>query len=138
MSESITRGIHHVGLSVPNLDAASGFFQDALGWRVVGGAPDYPAVFVSDGSIMVTLWRVANPESAVAFDRRANVGLHHLALAVADDAALLKTFDRVRGYPGAVIEFAPQPMRAGGTTRHFICAMPGGLRIEFATLHGRT
>ena len=42
-----------------------------------GGAPSYPATFVSDGCTMVTLWRVAHPDEAVSFDRRSNVGLHH-------------------------------------------------------------
>ena len=88
MTEPSTRGVHHVGLAVPDLDAAERFFVDALGWRVAGGVPSYPAVFVSDGAILVTLWRIADPEAAVPFDRRANVGLHHLALKVADRAAL--------------------------------------------------
>jgi hypothetical protein len=27
----------------------------------------------------------------------------------------------------------PELMREGSATHHFICAMPGGIRIEFAT-----
>ena len=133
MTEPSTRGVHHVGLAVPDLDAAERFFVDALGWRVAGGVPSYPAVFVSDGAILVTLWRIADPEAAVPFDRRANVGLHHLALQVADRAALAAAYDRVRGHPGTTIEFAPGPMREGSETHHFIGTMPGGVRLEFAT-----
>ena len=133
MTERLTRGAHHIGLTVPDLDAARDFFCEALGFTVVGGAPDYPAVFVSDGTIMLTLWRAADPPTATPFDRRANIGLHHLALAVADDAALETAFDRVRGHPGTVIEFAPQPIRPGSATHHFIFAIPGGLRVELAT-----
>lgn len=136
MTSSLTSGVHHIGLAVPDLDAAVRFFVDALGWDVVGGRPDYPAVFVSDGSIMLTLWRVADPENATAFDRRANIGLHHLALAVADEAALMTVYERVRRHPGVETEFAPEPSRPGSSTRHFICAMPGGIRVEFATLNG--
>ena len=89
MSEAnLTRGAHHVGLAVPDLEAALGFFRDLLGYKEVGGRPDYPAVFVSDGTLMITLWRVADPETARPFDRRANIGLHHLALKVADAATL--------------------------------------------------
>jgi hypothetical protein len=50
--------------------------------------PDYPAIFVSDGTVMITLWQAADPATAAAFDRRANIGLHHLALKVADTGAL--------------------------------------------------
>ncbi len=131
MSQALTHGIHHVGLSVPDLAAAERFFVDALGWTVVGGSPAYPAVFVSDGTVMVTLWRVAEPGRAAPFDRRANVGLHHLALRVADRGALRAVHDRLRSWPGVSIEFAPAPMRAGSETHHFICAMPGGVRLEF-------
>ena len=131
MSEAITRGVHHVGLAVPDLDTAVAFFTDALGWTLVGRNDGYPSAFVSDGSVMVTLWRVADPDTAAAFDRRANVGLHHLALAVADEAALHAAFDRVRMHPGVIVEFAPGPIRPGLEQQHFICAMPGGLRLEF-------
>jgi catechol 2,3-dioxygenase-like lactoylglutathione lyase family enzyme len=133
MTEKLTSGAHHVGLAVPDLDRATGFFRDTLGWDVVGEVPSYPAVFVSDGSIMLTLWRVADPDHAVAFDRRSNVGLHHLALGVADEAALQTVYERVKALPDTSIEFAPEPIRTGSATRHFICAMPGGIRIEFAT-----
>lgn len=132
MVQPVTTGVHHVGLAVPDLGAAERFFVDALGWTVVGGVPSYPATFVSDGTTMVTLWRVADPARATPFDRRANVGLHHLALKVWDRAALASLHDRLRAYPGVAVEFAPAPMREGSLTHHFICAMPGGVRIEFA------
>ena len=133
LTRSLTKGAHHIGLTVPDLDEASGFFCDVLGFEQVGEVPDYPAVFVSDGSTMLTLWRVADPDAANAFDRRTNIGLHHLALRVADEAALSAVFERVRSHPRASIEFPPEPISAGASVRHFICAMPGGIRIEFAT-----
>jgi len=133
MTDKLTLGLHHVGLTVPDLDEAQRFFCDVLGWDIVGGNPDYPAVFVSDGRAVLTLWRIADRKTAIAFDRRANVGLHHLALTVRDDTALDAVHERVRGSPGAEIEFAPTAMRSGSATRHFICVMPGGVRIEFAT-----
>lgn len=133
MTGRLTRGVHHVGITVPDLGEAEHFFSEALGWDVVGGNPAYPAVFVSDGHTMVTLWRATDPSTASAFDRHSNIGLHHLAFSVADETALDALFDRVRSHPGVTIEFAPTPIREGSTTRHFICAMPGGARIEFAT-----
>jgi catechol 2,3-dioxygenase-like lactoylglutathione lyase family enzyme len=130
MSQALTLGVHHVGLSVPDLPAAERFFVDALGFKPVGGVPDYPAVFVSDGTVMLTLWRVADPATAAGFDRRENVGLHHLALKVPDDAALDRAFQRVAAHEGVTVEFAPGPVRAGAATRHCIVAIPGGVRLE--------
>ncbi|HEY4940690.1 MAG TPA: VOC family protein [Rhizomicrobium sp.] len=127
----MTLGVHHVGLAVPDIDAACKFFCETLDWTLVGRNDQYPSAFVSDGTITLTLWRVADPTSAVAFDRRRNIGLHHLAFAVADEAALQATFERVSQHPGVVIEFGPGPTRPGSDRNHFICAMPGGLRIEF-------
>ncbi|MDB5575900.1 MAG: glyoxalase/bleomycin resistance protein/dioxygenase [Bradyrhizobium sp.] len=131
MTEPLTRGVHHVGLSVPDLETAVGFFRDALGWEEVGRNADYPSAFVSDGSITLTLWQVADPSTVRPFDRRANVGLHHLALVVPDEAALFATFDVVSKHPGVTIEFAPGPVRPGIDRKHFLCAMPGGVRLEF-------
>lgn len=133
MDQALTLGVHHAGLTVPDLDVAVAFFCDALGYALVGENPAYPCAFVNDGITLITLWRAADPAQAIPFDRKANIGLHHLALRVADEAALAEVFARVRDHPGTTIEFAPEPIREGSATRHFICAMPGGIRIEFAT-----
>jgi catechol 2,3-dioxygenase-like lactoylglutathione lyase family enzyme len=103
-----TRGVDHVGLSVRNLGSTRHFFCDCLGWGSVGERPEYPAAFVSDGHQLVTLWQVQEPDRAVAFDRRANVGLHHLAFAVADRAGLDALCERVAAWPGVAVEFAPE------------------------------
>ena len=101
LTQSLTQGAHHIGLAVPDLDAARDFFCDALGFREVGGVPAYPAVFVSDGTTLLTLWRVADPATAQAFDRRANVGLHHLAVLRGDPAT--RSFSVVYLKQGRVI-----------------------------------
>lgn len=126
-----THGVDHVGLSVRDLASTRKFFCDCLGWRLIGERPDYPAAFVSDGHCMVTLWQVESPSTAIAFDRRANVGLHHLALAVIDRASLNSLHQRVSSWPGVVVEFSPQPSGAGPKI-HFIVREPSGVRIEFA------
>ena len=123
-----TYGFDHVGLSVRDLAISRKFFCDCLGWRVVGERPDYPAAFASDGHCVLTLWEVASPDMAIAFDRRANVGLHHLALAVADWAGLDALYQRVSGWPDVVVEFAPQP---SGSKVHFVVYEPSGVRVEF-------
>jgi catechol 2,3-dioxygenase-like lactoylglutathione lyase family enzyme len=136
LTDALTHGVHHVGLAVRDLDEATSFFCGTLGFKEVGRNDAYPAVFVSDGGVTLTIWRVADPQNAVAFNRKTNIGLHHLALAVADEAALATVHERVRNHPGVVLEFNPEPVRAGSTTHHFICAIPGGIRIEFATRAG--
>src|ERR1700759_4172605 len=98
-----TFGVDHVGLSVRDLESTRRFFCDCLGWRVVGERPDYPAAFVSDGRLIVTLWQGEAPGRGGAFDRCANVGLHHLACAVADRAGLEALHQRVAGWPGVVV-----------------------------------
>ena len=129
-SAPLTRGAHHIGLTVPDLPKARSFFTDTLGFQLVGEKPDYPAAFVSDGSTMITLWQARDPASATAFDRRNVIGLHHFAMTVADAAALDAVHGRLKEADGVEIEFAPEPL-GGGPTRHMMCAIPGGIRMEF-------
>ena len=132
---AITRGAHHIGLTVPDLPKARGFFVDTLGFSQVGEVPDYPAVFLTDGTIMITLWQAENPASAVPFDRRNVIGLHHLALNVAGAYALDALHDKLKASDGVDVEFAPEPL-GGGPTRHMMCAIPGGIRVEFIAAGG--
>ncbi|MHC4410842.1 MAG: VOC family protein [Planctomycetota bacterium] len=125
-----TRGVHHLGLSVPGLPETQRFFTDALGYEIVGELPDYPAVFLSDGSVMLTLWQLADPDGAVPFDRTRVVGLHHLALAVPDAVALDALHERLSVYDGVAIEFAPEAL-GDSPTRHMMVTIPGGVRVEF-------
>ena len=130
MSNSMTQGVHHVGLTVTDLDASRDFFIELLGWEEVGGNPDYPAVFVSDGTVMVTLWRAAEPARARPFDKNNHVGLHHLALRVADLDTLDRIYRKLISDDNVTIEFPPEPLRHGPTI-HMMCSEPGGIRIEF-------
>lgn len=127
--ERWTAGAHHVGLTVPDLTAAVGFFEEGLGFEKVGEVPDYPAAFLSDGAVMITLWQAENGAAAVPFDRHRNLGLHHLAVSVRpgglDDLhQQLEARDDVR------IEFAPEQL-GGGPTRHMMTRIPGDIRVEF-------
>jgi catechol 2,3-dioxygenase-like lactoylglutathione lyase family enzyme len=126
-----TAGVDHVGLSVRDLATTKAFFCEGLGWRVVGERKDYPAAFISDGESLLTLWQVESPAEAAPFDRRANVGLHHLAVAVADREGLDTLHLRLSAWPGVVVEFAPQ-VAGKGPRLHFMVCEPGGLRLEFS------
>ena len=124
-----THGVHHAGLTVPDLRATRAFFMDALGFTQVGEKPDYPAVFLSDGACLVTLWQAEDPANAVPFDRRRVVGLHHLALRVADGQSLDALGRSLAERADVTVEFAPESLGAG-PTRHMMLAIPGGIRLE--------
>jgi catechol 2,3-dioxygenase-like lactoylglutathione lyase family enzyme len=129
-SKPLTQGIDHIGLAVRNLNVTRDFFIQCLGWTLAGERPAYPAAFVSDGHIMLTLWQVTNRDKLVAFDRKSNVGLHHLALRVHSEEALNDIFARVSAWPGVVVESAPENL-GEGPKRHTMVYEPGGIRLEF-------
>ena len=53
-----TQGVHHLGITVSDVDQAEAFFVDHLGFEKAGGKPEYPAKFVRDSNIKLTLWQV--------------------------------------------------------------------------------
>jgi len=127
---SITKGIHHIGLTVPDLAETRAFFVETLGYEQIGDVPDYPAVFLSDGETMVTLWQAENPDIAVPFDRKNVIGLHHFALKVDSNEALDEILKKLEAVDSCEVEFPPEPL-GGGATRHMMCYIPGGIRMEF-------
>lgn len=127
---TVTRGAHHIGLTVPSLADSRAFFVDTLGYAQVGDVPSYPAVFLSDGSTMITLWQAVDPDNAVPFDRKNVIGLHHMALAVESAEALDALHQKLTSAPGTTIEFAPESL-GGGAATHMMCTIPGGIRVEF-------
>jgi len=129
-TKPLTLGIDHLGLTVPDLKATRDFFVNCLGWTQVGEKPDYPAAFVSDGKVVLTLWEVKNQSGRVEFDRKTNVGLHHLGLRVASEETLNEIFAKMSKWPGVKVEFAPEPLGAG-PKRHTMIYEPGGIRLEF-------
>jgi catechol 2,3-dioxygenase-like lactoylglutathione lyase family enzyme len=130
MSIKLTNGAHHIGLTVPNLASTEKFFVDALGYDKLGEVPEYPAVFLSDGGTMITLWQAKDPATAQPFDRTNNIGLHHFALTVAEGVTLDDVLAELRQHPDVDIEFEPEDLN-GGPTQHLMCNIPGGIRVEF-------
>jgi catechol 2,3-dioxygenase-like lactoylglutathione lyase family enzyme len=125
-----TQGIHHLGLTVPDISRTANFFTTHLNFSVVGSNADYPATFISDGTVMLTLWQAHHPEFAVPFNRHDNIGLHHFALKVADEPTLTRIFEDIRGVDGVTVEFGPEAL-GSSTLLHMMCTIPGGLRVEF-------
>jgi catechol 2,3-dioxygenase-like lactoylglutathione lyase family enzyme len=129
-TQATTRGVHHIGFTVPELPATRSFFLDALHYQQIGAVPDYPAVFLSDGTTMITLWQAEDPKNAIPFDRKHVIGLHHLSLAVENELALENLHHRFQNRDDVEIEFAPEPL-GGGPARHMMTLIPGGIRVEF-------
>ena len=125
-----TKGINHLGLAVKDLSATTRFFVDVLDWKESGQDPSYPRTAVSDGTVRLTLWQVDHGQTVNAFDRRKNIGLHHLALEVESEERLLDVARKVAEYSGAKIEFPPE-LVGSGPRKHMMCYEPGGIRIEF-------
>lgn len=126
---AITQGSHHIGLTVPDLGSARDFFVNVLEFQQIGEVPDYPAFFVSDGTLMLTLWQATDPTTATPFDRKNNIGLHHFALKVDGLDTLNAMHDTLANTAGVEIEFAPEPL-GNGPTQHMMFYIPGGIRME--------
>jgi methylmalonyl-CoA/ethylmalonyl-CoA epimerase len=124
--------IDHVGVAVPDLDAALEFYADAFGLRVVhqetnseqGVREAMLAVGPDDAGPRLQLLAPATPDSAIAkFLDRSGPGLQQLAYTVADVEAtsaalrargLRLLYDTARrGTAGSLINFV-HPKDAGG------------------------
>lgn len=128
MSTPITKGAHHVGLTVSKLEESADFFTSLLGWREVKRNEEYPAIYVSDGSIMLSLWAIREDQS-IQFNRNRNVGLHHVAFQVESEDAL-NTLHKHLANNGIKIEFAPEQL-GKGPAKHMMCYEPSGVRVAF-------
>ena len=124
-----TIGLNHLGLSVENLEASKSFFVNVLGWEESGYDPSYPRTAVSDGKLRLTLWQVDQSLNGAGFDRKRNVGLHHLAIQVESELKLDELYRRIVDHPKCTIEFAPE-LLSGGPRKHMMFNEPSGLRLE--------
>jgi catechol 2,3-dioxygenase-like lactoylglutathione lyase family enzyme len=124
-SKAKTHGCHHIGLTVSNLEESAKFFIDCLDWQEVRRDDKYPAIFVSDGHVMVSLWKsqLINTQ----FDKN-HIGLHHVAFMVDSEDTLYECYERIK-QRRLRIEFKPELLR-DGPAKHMICYEPSGIRIE--------
>jgi catechol 2,3-dioxygenase-like lactoylglutathione lyase family enzyme len=124
-----TKGINHLGLTVRDLDQTTAFFTDLLGWKLLVRDDSYPRTTVTDGTARFTLWQADRSKSLKDFDRKTNIGLHHVALEIASEQELIDISDRIRAWPGVTIEFEPE-LLGGGPRKHMMFTEPGGIRLE--------
>lgn len=124
-SKAKTHGCHHIGLTVGKLDESAKFFIDCLDWQEVRRDENHPAIFVSDGNVMVSLWQsqLLNTQ----FDKN-HIGLHHVAFMVDSEDTLHECYERIKQRK-LRIEFSPELLR-DGPAKHMICYEPSGIRTE--------
>ena len=124
-----TIGMDHLGLSVRDLDTTTTFFVDVLEWEEIARDDSYPRSTVTDGVLRLTLWQVDQETDVAEFDRRSNIGMHHLALEVENEDVLNALAERIAAHDVAQIEFMPELMGTG-PRKHMMFSEPGGIRLE--------
>jgi catechol 2,3-dioxygenase-like lactoylglutathione lyase family enzyme len=128
MNTPITKGSHHIGLTVSKLEESAAFFISQLGWKEVRRNEEYPAIYISDGCIMVTLWAIKE-QPFNQFNKNRNIGLHHVAFQVENEADLYSVCMKLLN-SGVQIEFEPE-LLGKGPAKHMMCYEPSGIRVEF-------
>lgn len=130
-------GIDHVGIAVPDLDAAIAFYRDTLGLtlesvEVVADQKVRTAIFPTPAG-RIELLESTDPEGPIAkFIAKRGPGIHHLAVQVDDVAARLVELEAagVR-----LIDRAPR-IGAGGHLIAFVHpAATGGVLLELCQPH---
>ena len=156
MSGPVPRGLNHVGIAVPDLDAAIAFLTDAVGaellYRTFGPAdpaqdgPDFErdtgsaAGATAHGQALVKvgtgpdleLFEMRAPEQAQAA-RASDLGLTHLAFYVDD---ILAAVDRFRQAGGRMLTeplAIPYNTESGPGNKYCYGRAPWGTTIEFIT-----
>jgi len=127
MITPITKGSHHIGLTVSKLEESADFFIAFLGWKEVRRNEEYPAIFVSDGCIMLTLWSIKE-QPLNHFDKNKNVGLHHIAFHIEHESDLNDIYEKLVNN-GVKIEFSTE-LLGQGPAKHMMCYEPSGIRVE--------
>ena len=85
-----TGSVHHLRLTVTDVDRSRKFYTELLGFDVLVELP--PGVLLANGSVLVGMGPPPNPEEAIDNDRftENRVGLDHLSFAVTDRSELEK------------------------------------------------
>ena len=148
-----TRGLDHVGLSVPNLKEAIRFFVDVLGaqeffrhgpygpsgeqsTRQFDRHPDSIVTgiaMVRLGDMNIELLEYSSPDQVTRWPGTSDYGGHHLAFYVDDmDAAV----DRLQRAPGVTVLGDPMPLpgpESGPAARFIFFRAPWGLFLELVS-----
>lgn len=122
--------VAHVGVAVPSIADALGFYRDVLGGAVSAPEPADGAAVVSIafGDTQLELIEPVDPEGSIArFLAKRGPGIHHVCLRVPDlDAALARC--RAAGY--RLIDEAPRPGAHGRRVAFLHPTSTAGILVE--------
>jgi len=124
--------LDHIGIAVADLDAALGFYRDALGLEVEV-PEDVPsqrvrAHFIPAGESALELLEATDDSSPIAkYVARRGPGLHHITLRVDDIAGALA---RLKARGVRLIDEAPRPGAHGSLVAFIHPASAHGVLVE--------
>jgi lactoylglutathione lyase len=120
-----TSGIHHLGLTVTDLERSRRFYQELFGWQEVGADTTRGYAFLTDGKNMITLWQ----QSGTAYDKT-RAGLHHFALSI-DSVEAMDRAERLLREKGVRIHYdRVVPLAEGASESEIYFYDPDGIRVE--------
>lgn len=126
-----TSGVHHIGLTVTDIERSKAFYQELFGWKEVGAEPQFGYVFLADDKNFVTLWQ----ESKSGYTK-ASAGLHHFALAVGGADELVQA-EQILRKKGVRIHYDRiVPLHDGAREAELYFYDPDGIRVELFSPEG--
>lgn len=124
--------IDHIGIAIADLDAALGFYRDALGLEIE--APeDVPsqrvrAHFITAGGAALELLEATADDSPIAkYIARRGPGLHHITLRVDD---IHRALDRLKARGVRLIDESPRPGAHGSLVAFIHPSSAHGVLVE--------
>lgn len=119
-------GLHHIAVTVRDVDASARWYGEVFGLEPVldRRSDDGDVSILGNGSMLLGLQRHPGSEDGGGFDHR-RIGLDHVAIGCADDAAIDAWADRLRALE---VAYTGPETSAFGT--HLNLRDPDGVAIE--------
>ncbi len=130
--------LDHIGIAVPSIDEALGFYREALGVEPAGEerilGDGVRVVFLPTGESRIELLEPLGEESLVAgFLARRGSGIHHICLRVPDLRARL---ERLKEKGIRLVDDKPRPGTGGSLVAFVHPKGTGGVLIELKQEEG--
>lgn len=160
MTSTTVRGVNHIGITVPDIEAAKTFLIEAFGGEVIYqsfGPEDPPrqgpeferAVGAFPGTVVraqamvklgigpdIELFEMHGPEQAQPI-RASDFGITHFGVYTDDIDAAVARFEQAGGTALTAARAIPYETEKGHRNKVCYCRMPWGTTIEFITLPDR-
>lgn len=104
--------INHIGIAVPDIEAAAKFYIESLGLKLGGieevASQKVKVAFLPIGEVRLELIQPTSPDSPVArfLEKNGGPGIHHIAYHVADVAA---DVERLKAEGVKMVDETPRP-----------------------------